>query len=244
MKGIRFAVCTHLIFVAVSITNPGLAVAAEESEKPQQPEALTQSASFLSGHPDLRWRTEAAKSYFAGRYEDALKQFKRAARHADKPSQAMVAEMYWRGEGVAADRAIAYAWMDLASERHYRDLLIKRERYWNELAPTERERALVIGDAVYAEYGDAVAKPRIEAALRRARSQTTGSRTGFVGALKVMISDGGGGFLEVDGSQYYAAKYWKPEEYFKWQEQVWVDAPRGKVDVGELEPAAKDSTAD
>ncbi len=244
MKGIRFVVCSRWILLAVIMLTSGLAIAAEESEKPEQPEALTQSASFLSGHPDLRWRTEAAKSYFDGRYEDALKQFKRAARHADKPSQAMVAEMYWRGEGVAADRAIAYAWMDLASERHYRDLLIKRERYWNELAPTERERALVIGDAVYAEYGDAVAKPRIEAALRRARSQTTGSRTGFVGALKVMISDGSGGFMEVDGSQYYAAKYWKPEEYFKWQEQVWVDAPRGQVDVGELEPAGKESTAD
>lgn len=244
MNGVRYTVCTGLFFALGSLLIPQLGSAAEEGAKPEQPEALTQSASFLSGHPDLRWRTEGAKSYFDGRYEDALKQFKRAARHADKPSQAMVAEMYWRGEGVEADRAIAYAWMDLAAERHYRDLLIKRERYWADLEPTERERALVIGDAIYAEYGDAVAKPRIEAALRRARNQTTGSRTGFVGALKVMISDGAGGFLEVDGSQYYAAKYWKPEEYFRWQEQVWTDAPRGQVDVGELERAGRESRAE
>ncbi len=133
------------------------------------------------------------------------------------------------------DRALAYAWMDLASERAYKDLLARREGYWNALSEVERERALQQGASIYAEYGDDVAKPRIEAVLRRARSKTTGSRLGAVGALRIQISDGAGGMMEVDGSQYYASKYWKPEEYFTWQEKTWVDLPRGQVEVGELE---------
>ena len=203
--------------------------------KREEANAITQSESFLVGHPDLRWRTEGVESYGKGNFDKALKYFKRAARHADKPSAAMVGEMYWRGEGVPMDRALAYVWMDLAAERKYADLLARREVYWQQMTAEERDRALVEGAAVYAEYGDDVAKPRIVSALRRARSQTTGSRTGFVGALKVMISTGGGGFMEVDGSQYYASKYWEPKEYFTWQDKVWADLPRGQVDVGDVE---------
>lgn len=204
----------------------------------EQQNAMTQSGSFLAGHPDMRWRTEGVKSYGDGRYMDALKQFKRAARHADKPAQAMIADMYWRGEGVKTDRALAYAWMDLAAERGYKFMLAKREAYWMALTEAERSEALQRGVAVYAEFGDEAAKPRIEKALHKARAQTTGSRVGAVGALTVLISDGAGGFMSVDGSQYYNTKFWKPDEYFKWQEQVWSEMPRGQVEVGELQPEA------
>ncbi len=207
-----------------------------DASRPERGNEITQSSGFLSGHPDLRWRTSGTKSYGDGRFEEALKEFKRAARHADKISQAMVAEMYWRGEGTEVDRALAYAWIDLAAERGYKDLLAKREAYWNKLSPDEREQALAKGEAVYAEYGDAVAKPRIEAALRRARSATTGSRTGAVGALRIRISDGFGGYMEVDGSDYYASKYWEPREYFEWHERLWNERPRGQVDVGDVAP--------
>lgn len=213
-------------------------------EKREQANAVTQSNGFLSAHPDLRWRTEGVQSYDEGRYEEAMARFKRASHYADKPSQAVVAEMYWRGLGVAVDRALAYAWMDLASERAYKDLLARREGYWNALSEVERERALQQGASIYAEYGDDVAKPRIEAVLRRARSKTTGSRLGAVGALRIQISDGAGGMLEVDGSQYYASKYWKPEEYFTWQEKTWVDLPRGQVEVGDLESSGPTSATE
>jgi uncharacterized protein len=206
------------------------------ANKPERSNAMTQSSGFLSAHPDLRWRTEAVKSYSDGHFEEAMDRFKRAALHADKISQAMVAEMYWRGEGVEADRSLGYAWMDLAAERGYKDLLAKREAYWNQLSAVEREQAIAKGEDVYARYGDAVAKPRIEAALKRARSKITGSRTGAVGALRIQIADGFGGFMEVDGSQYYASKYWEPREYFQWHERLWNERPRGQVDVGELAP--------
>jgi hypothetical protein len=220
----------------------GLAIAAAAGplaakEKRERTNAITQSDSFLAGHPDLRWRTEGVESYGKGNYEEALKRFKRAARYADKPSQAMVAEMYWRGEGVPMDRALGYVWIELAAERGYRDFLVKREYFWKNMTREEQQRALTEGLALFDEYGDAVAKPRIVETLRRARAQTTGSRTGHVGALTVMISNGAGGFMTVDGSQFYASKYWEPKEYFEWQEKVWEDLPRGQVDVGELQVA-------
>lgn len=227
----------RVMLAALILGFAGFSLASAAEANREQPNEITRSASFLAGHPDLRWRTDGVKSYSEGRMEEAMKRFLRAAKHADKPSQAMIGEMYWRGEGVPQDRTMAYAWMDLAAERGYRDLLAKREFYWRALSEAEQAEALMHGGTLYAQYGDEVAKPRIEKALRRARSQTTGSRVGAVGALQVMISDGSGGFMTVDGSQFYDKKYWDPNYYFDWQEKAWVDAPRGQVDVGELQPA-------
>ena len=96
------------------------------------------SEGFLASHPDLRWRIEGARSYESKQYDRALTEFQRSAHHADKPSQAIIAEMYWSGTGVAMDRALAYAWMDLAAERGYATFLGQRERYWNALDEAAR----------------------------------------------------------------------------------------------------------
>src|SRR3546814_9279963 len=70
----------------------------------------------------------------------------------------MVAEMLWNGDGVERDRALAYAWMDLAAERGYAGFLGLRERYWSALDEAGRARALEAGQEVYAHYGDAAAR--------------------------------------------------------------------------------------
>ena len=213
---------------------------AASAQAPPATDALDQeilsSAGFLSAHPDLLNRGRGWAAYNQGRFDEALTWFQRAARYADKPSQAMVAEMLWKGEGGAADPALAYAWMDLAAERHYRSFVVLRERYWAQLDAARREDAIARGEAVYAEYGDAVAKPRIAAVLRRERSRTTGSRTGFVGSLKITVPGPGGIPQTIDGSRYYASKFWDPEEYQAWHDAVWKDPPAGRVDVGEIEP--------
>lgn len=202
--------------------------AAQESSKQRQ---VVNSMAFLSAHPDLRWRREGILAYDKRQLPLAAQYFQRAARFADKPSQAMYAEMLWLGEGVAADRALAYAWMDLAAERAYLPFLAKRERYWRELGEADRKRALVVGQAVYAEYGDAVAKPRLEKLLERAMRKVTGSRTGFVGGVKILVPGPNGLWQSIDGSQYYASKYWKPEQYWRWQDRTWKDPPTAHVDV-------------
>jgi hypothetical protein len=204
----------------------------------ETPPALTEAAmngGLLSAHPDLRWRSQAMGEYQAGRMVNAFAWFRRAARYADKPSQAMVAEMYWEGRGVARDRALGYAWMDLAAERGWRPFLIKRERYWAALDEAERARALRLGEQIYAEFGDAAAKPRKEAVLARERRRATGSRTGFVGALDVVVPGPGGVPLRIRGEDYYAEALWVPEKYWAWQDRLWREAMPGQVTVGEVE---------
>ena len=201
---------------------------------------------FLSAHPDLRWRREGIRSLEKGEASIALQQFKRAARHADKPSQAMVADLYWRGEGVSRDRAEAYVWMDLAAERLYPDFVMFRERYWMQMSEAERASALERGEAVYAEYGDDVAKPRLERILSRERRKVTGSRAGFVGALTIIPNTGpmAGTGMSLNAEQYYADKYWKPEAYWALHDALWREPAKGRADVGELQPLRGDGARD
>lgn len=189
------------------------------------------TSGFLEYHPDVRHRKSGLRHLKNDQPELAFSAFKRAARYADKGSQAMVAEMYWNGRGVTQDRASAYVWMDLAAERGYRDLLIFRERYWLNLSETERAQALEIGQQLYADFGDEVAKPRLASLLVRGKRHATGSRTGFIAFLSVVIVTDVGE-IKLSGSRYYHDLYWKPETYFGWQDRIWDNVHRGRVQVG------------
>jgi uncharacterized protein len=208
---------------------------ARSEDAPADPRVLT-SQGFLGAHPDLKWRLEGQQAFEDGQGELALGYFRRAAKFADKPAQGMIGEMLWKGDLVEQDRAAAYAWMDLAAERLYRPMLIRREVFWRSLTAAERERALEIGRGLYAEYGDDVAKARMERKLRSERRKMTGSRTGFVGALQIVIPTLSGD-VTIDGSAYYHPDYWQPERYWAWQEKGWKDPPRGTVDVGPIAPS-------
>ena len=207
-------------------------------------EVVINSAAFLAAHPDLQNRHRGMEAYEAGRYDSAMTYFQRAARYADKPSQAMVGEMLWKGEGVTRDRALAYAWMDLAAERGYPGFTIIRERYWAALDEDQRRQALVRGEDVYAEYGDAVAQPRIATVLRRERRRVTGSRTGFSGFLEVQIPGPGGIMQSIDGSKFYDRKFWDPELYQAWHDAVWMSPNEGRVNIGDVEPLRRDRERD
>ncbi|GAB3338625.1 sel1 repeat family protein [Marilutibacter aestuarii] len=198
-------------------------------------DAVTLAAGYLNHHPDINFRMKALRDYNKGEYEDAIPRFQRAAFYADKPSQGMLGEMYWEGKGVAVDRAMAYAWMDLAAERGYAGFLNMRERYWSQMDETERARALEVGQALYAKYGDDAARPRIDAKLRFGRRSTTGSRTGFSANLTIQVPMPDGSMTTIQGAKFYDDKYWDPKEYFAWQDSIWEDPPIGRVDVGEVE---------
>jgi hypothetical protein len=208
------------------------------------PELMTEG--FLSAHPDLRWRREGLHAYANKRYDEAMQYFLRAARYADKPAQAMVAEMHWKGIGVPQDRELGYAWMDLAAERFYSNFVILREQYWGTLDAAQRVNAIERGQPLLAEYGDGVAKARMATVLRRNRG-VTGSRVGFVGNLQIIPFTGpnAGTGLTIRADEYYAPKFWQADKYFEWQDQVW-DAPaarKGRVEVGDVENASKTAPA-
>lgn len=226
---------TAVSFLAAALLAVALVPPTADARPPQVTDEMV-AAGFLQGHPDLKWRREGILSQDAGRLAAAFTEFQRAARYADKPSAAMVAEMYWKGEGIAADRALGYVWMDLAAERMWRPFLVKREIYWNALSAEERERALAVGPAIYEEYGDAVAKPRKERAMHRAKRKLTGSRTGFVGALSIEIPSASGN-LRISGEEFYNPMFWNAERFWAWQDSTWKDARTGTVDVGPVTEA-------
>ena len=200
---------------------------------------FTQRESFVRSHPDLYWRNKGIAAYEQNRATDAITAFRRAARYADKPSQAMIAQMLWLGDGVPMDRVMGYVWADLAAERGYPAFIATREKFWHELDRDEQRQAVVVGQAVFDEYGDEVAKKREDKALLLARRQITGSRTGHVGALIVSLRLPNGDFETVDGALYYADKYWKPEQYWEWQDSLFEKLPEGKVEVGPLQMPPK-----
>ncbi len=100
--------------------------------------------------------------------------------------------------------------------------------------PGRAARALEIGDAIYLEYADPYAKPRLAQKLRQARLKVTGSRTGFAGSLKIEIP-GPNGSTIIDGSDYYDEKFWNPNLYFRMQDSDWKEFGEGRVDIGELQ---------
>lgn len=235
------AACWYAIGLFVALAG---VVSAKEAGTVAEIDPALMTESFLFAHPDLRWRGEGIRAYDADNHVLAAGYFRRAARYADKPSQAMLAEMYWRGVGVDQDRVLGYVWMDLAGERLYQDFILMRERYWNELNERERAAALERGEAIYAEFGDAVAKPRLDNVLRRQRRTVTGSRTGVVGNLTIIP---GGGSLTTSGSltgpglilrgdEYYAKEYWEPARYWRLQDEIWSAPQAGRVDAGDLQP--------
>ena len=224
---------------------PALVLAGAPADGPRiDPDVLDEG--FLVAHPDLRWRAEGLRAYHEQDYERALKYLLRASRFADKPSQAMIAGMYWDGVGVPQDRPLGYAWMDIAAERFYADFIAYREAYWNALDEAARADALHRGQAILAEHGDDVAKPRLEKVLRREARQATGSRLGHVGHMVIVPYTGplAGTGLTLRGDQYYAAEYWEPEAYWRLQDRIWKAPERERVDVGDLEHVGAGSGRD
>ena len=227
--------CVALL-CATSASMVPLSTASAADKPPPDPQdnPLLITAGFLEHHQDLKYRMLGLESFQKGRFEEALRFFRRASFFADKPSQGMVAEMYWNGQGTPRDPVQAYVWMDLAAERGYMGFLGLRERYWKSLSEAERARAVEEGQAVYARFGDAAAKPRYEHQLRIGKSQLTGSRTGFNHGVQIEIP-GPSGSQSIDGSKFYDERYWNAKKYWAWQDKLWMKPRIGKVTVGEIE---------
>ncbi|WP_206861823.1 sel1 repeat family protein [Lysobacter changpingensis] len=191
--------------------------------------------------PNELHRLYGSESAAKGDWSDALRQFSKAARYADKYSQHRISLMYWHGVGVPRDPAVAYAWADLAAERMYPAFLVLREKMWMELDEADRARALREGEGLYAQYGDAVAKPRLAAVIMRQNTQITGTRTGSItsklsthagepGEVKMWKSTG------TDMRDMYASWRLNPDRYWAVEDAIWTD---GSVEVGEMETTGR-----
>ena len=208
-----------------------------------------------SGHPNELSRWHGIWTYDNGRVDEARKHFERAASYGDKLSQHFLTLMYWNGDGVDRDPALAYVWADLAAERgNNSDLLEIRERIWNGLDQQQQRRALEIGPQYFARYGDVATRKRADAELRRFMRTQTGSRVGLL-TSKLDVSMGrpelwaGGasssfGPEKTIGTEYYAANRTRPAAYWQGEDLSLKALLRqigaGQVNVGEVRkvPAA------
>lgn len=198
-------------------------------------QAVMASKAFLDAHPDMKFRTEGFIAYEAGRFVDARVNFTQAADFADKPSQAMLAEMAWKGIGQVQDRPMGYVWADLAAERGYRQFVSLRESYWSQLTPVEQAKAVELGQAALERYGDASAQHRLVRQLQRARRMMITGRPRK--DVTVMVPGPYGMPTFIRGHDFYAAKFWEPKQYFSWVDAVWKNPPIENVEVGPLEDA-------
>jgi hypothetical protein len=192
-------------------------------------------------HLNERHRVYAQKAAAGGRWSEAAQSFRKAARYADKYSQHRLSLLYWHGVGVREDRVEAYLWADIAAERGYPQFLAIRERMWRALTPEQQTDVARRGPALYAEFGDPVAKRRFEIALGRSRTEVTGSRTGSVGFVEVTSGDRLRGVLpdpEVEAvlAQLHSPERTDPERYWAQEDRVWKSAT---VRVGEIEAVDK-----
>lgn len=173
------------------------------------------------GHPNEMWRYRALRALKLEQQERALDGFRHAARFGDKFSQHALSLMYWHGVGTAVDRARAYVWADLAAERGYRDLLLVREKMWLEMNTAQRAQALLLGDGLYIEYGDAIAKPRMEWAMRRALADATGSRVGASKDRIQILNYGATEGIGVYARDFFADERWNAKTYWREQDRQW-----------------------
>ena len=200
---------------------------------------LDERTRLAANFPNERNRLFASEAAAQGRWDDALRLFTTAARYADKYSQHRISLMYWHGVGVERDPALAYAWADLAAERMYPAFVVLREKMWLELDEAQRARALREGAALYDQYGDEAAKPRLAAAIARQNTQITGSRVGYNDGRLYVQAPGAGAhnifdpMAALDLRPMYAPWRLDADRYWAVEDAIWKE---GAVEVG---PARK-----
>lgn len=227
------SILSGLLMAVVVLPAMGSGKAAGDIDRGDQ--SVISTRTFLNAHPDLKYRYEGWVAYQAGDYGRALEHFRTASRYADKASQGMVAEMLWQGRGLPVDRALAYAWADLAAERGYPTFLRLREQYWRQLSEEDRARALRDGPALLPEYADAVAKPRMARFLIRAEQRRKRSSLSVGRPRAIRVPGPGGGMVSIPVHRFLAPKFWDPVKYQTWQDEIWTAPPKGEVDVGDVE---------
>lgn len=184
--------------------------------------------------PGAPHHEEGNHAYAKGLYGAAMEHYKISARWADKISQYNIGVMYYLGQGTERDPATAWAWFALAAERGYPHMVKMADGAWKELDEAGRERAKSVHAGLLPEYGDEVTIERTARYMERERKRSTGSRTGFVGGMRVIsrhMTEG----MDEDGADFYAKERWDYRQIVDIERRVFDNLSRGRVEVGGLE---------
>jgi hypothetical protein len=174
-------------------------------------------------NPGLSLYHEAVRHYQNGNHAQAFEDYEESAHWGNKLSQFNLGTMYYNGVHVSRDPARAWAWVKLAAERGYQQLIDMEQAIWSELDATDRDRAeRILERELLPEYGDAAALPRMERFVNRRYRSATGSRLGGVaGSNPVLVQPRDQ--VQATGDVYYRDDNWRVERWLE-QEAAWFDA--------------------
>lgn len=143
------------------------------------------------GRPGVKFFAYAVEAFKKGDYRHAIDMYTVAASWAYKPAEYNLGVMYFKGQGILADRARGAAWMVLAAERGNPDYVKARDLMVTVLSKAEFKRTDEIWNQLNQKYGDKVALRRAKAQWALARTHQTGTRVGgSVGELRVGAPNG------------------------------------------------------
>lgn len=144
------------------------------------------------GRPGAKFFAYGVQAVRKGDYRHAIDMYKVAASWAYKPAEYNLGVMYFKGQGVPADRARGAAWMVLAAERGEPQYVRARDQMVTLLGKPEFARTDELWGELKRTYGDVVALRRAKAQWAWVKTHQTGTRVGgTVGDLRVGVLDTG-----------------------------------------------------
>jgi len=153
------------------------------------------------GRPGVKFFEYGVRAFRKGDFRHAVEMYKVAASWAYKPAEYNLGVMYFRGQGVPADRPLGAAWMVLAAERGEKSYVRARDIMVTLLSKPEFAETDRLWGRLKQTYGDEVALRRAKAEWAYVRTHQTGTRVGgAVGELRVGVLDGGHTMPLIDAS--------------------------------------------
>lgn len=188
-----------------------------------------------SEHVPSAWEMrQGRQDYEAGNYMGAFWHYTNAAVWADKFAQYNIGVMYLRGEGVEFDPVRGWAWLELAAERGYPEMVLAANDLYRMLDEAQqREGRRILEEELLPDYGDAVRIKPTARRMERERRQATGTRTGSKAALSALrIIDGSG--ITRRGDEFYDPAKWDFERIVRFETQFMRDIANAGATLGEF----------
>lgn len=196
----------HLLYALILIT-------ASVAANPTEQERL---------NPSLEAYVQASSLYESGQHQLAYEQFMVAARWGNKLAQFNLGTMHQNGHGVSRDPARAWAWVKLASERDYGQLVAIADALYAQLDAGDKARGTrIFNDELKPQLGDAVVLPAVQRYLDRQYRLATGSRLGGTGSTPLIVQPKDE--LQSVGDIYYAQDRFKVASWLT-EEKRWFEA--------------------
>jgi len=188
-----------------------------------------------SEHIPSAWEMrQGRQDYVAGNFTGAFWHYMNAAVWADKFAQYNIGVMYVRGEGVEFDPVRGWAWLELAAERGYPEMVLAADDLYPMLDEAQqREGRRILEKELLPDYGDAVRIKPTARRMERERRQATGTRTGSKAALSALrVYDGSG--VSRRGDEFYDPAKWDFERIVRFETQFMRDIANAGATLGEF----------